>query len=87
MKKQNLSPSQLFVSGGICFLFISGAFAAPDKIKPEIPEKYFAWVLFSATVSLAIINYAAIHYIPPRITVPIGICGWISMLIALIVIA
>jgi len=66
---------------------ISGAvFAIPEKLRPEIPEQYFVWILFSACAILALTVYFGVHYIPAKIAVPLGACGWIAIPVAVLII-
>jgi len=85
MKKQDISSSELFISGGMFFLVMFAAFAAPEKIKPKIPDQYIGYALFFGSVIFAMIVYIGVHYLPTKITVPLGLCGWISIPIAILI--
>jgi len=86
MKKQNVGGLQLFISGGVYFLISGAVFAIPEKLRPEIPEQYFVWILFSACAILALTVYFGVHYIPAKIAVPLGACGWIAIPVAVLII-
>ncbi len=82
MKKQNISATQLLLSGGLYFppVFIAVIWGSRNGFWNSIP----VGILFLVCAIFAMAVYIGIHWLPIKFATIGGACGWLSIPVLLI---
>jgi hypothetical protein len=79
LKKYELTGGQFWISGGICFLVVMPATFAIEKLSSKVREDRLSIALYAGAAALLLATYLAVHIIPPRFAIPLGLLGWLTI--------
>ena len=86
MKKHDLTSFQFLTAGGVYFPIAFGALFTAESLGANLGSMS-EWTLGSVMIALVLVVYLGVHFVPRKISLPLGFAGWLVIPGMLVVMA